>query len=351
MSDSPAPDDGRHRGVPAEWHAQSGLLITWPHDIDLWGESLFAAVEDSLRHIIALTAPHQSVIIACNDAELVGRLAIEMGTVQGDLRFLYAPSNDIWARDHGPLSCLRDGHYHFLDFQFNGWGGKYDYQMDNRITVHLEEQCVFQDELVARNFVLEGGSIESDGEGTLLTTASCLLHPKRNPDYQRSEVESYLKRHLNAERLLWLEHGYLAGDDTDGHIDNLARFVSRDHIVYTACEDPGDEHYLALTKMRQELEQFTTADGEAYRLTALPLPEAIYDEDGRRLPASYANFLITNRYVFVPRFGDARDQQAMDCLAQCFPERQIEGVDGRALIHQGGGLHCATMNLFAAVTQ
>lgn len=326
-------------------------MLTWPHDIELWGQALYQAVEDSLRHVVALTAPQQTVIIACNDAELVGRLAIELGTIQGDLRFLYAPSNDIWARDHGPISCQSDSGSHFLDFQFNGWGKKYDYQLDNRITANLEEQCVFQGELVARNFVLEGGSIDSDGQGTLLTTASCLLHPERNPDYQRSEIESYLKRHLHAERLLWLEHGYLAGDDTDGHIDNLARFASAEHILYTACNDPQDEHYIALTQMREELEKLTTLSGQPYQLTPLPLPAAQRDAEGRRLPASYANFLVTNQHVFVPQFNDPQDRHALDVLAECFPERQIEAVDGRALIHQGGGLHCASMNLFAAVTQ
>lgn len=342
--------DTQQAGVPAEWDKQTGLLITWPHHIDTWGKSVFYAVEDALRQVIALVAPTQTVIIACHDAELIGRLAIDMGGIQGDLRFLHAPSNDIWARDHGPISCRRGDATDFLDFQFNGWGEKYPSELDNRITSNLDDQCVFQSNVVYQNFILEGGSIESDGRGTLLTTSACLQHPLRNPDYSRSEIEAYLRKHLHASRILWLESGFLCGDDTDSHIDNLARFLAPEAIAYTSCDDPKDEHYLALQKMKSELELLRTADDQPYTLLPLNIPQAVRNENGDRLPASYANFLITNEFVFVPQFGDDNDKQALDTLTPYFPSRRVIGIDGRALVHQYGGIHCATMNLFGLIT-
>jgi agmatine deiminase len=198
-------------------------------------------------------------------------------------------------------------------------------------------------------FVLEGGSIESDGRGTLLTTSECLLTPSRNPTLDRTAIEQLLSEVLGADRILWLNHGYLAGDDTDSHIDTLARFCAPDHICYVACPDVADEHYSALAAMEEELQEFRQADGSPYRLTALPWPDAIHDDEGHRLPATYANFLIINDAVLLPVYGVAQDDEAIAIMTGIFPDRQIVPINCRALIHQHGSLHCVTMQIPAGV--
>ena len=321
-------------------------MITWPHALATWGASAFHQIQDSLRQIVAHVAPTQTVVIVCCTQELMTCVAADLEQLSGDIRFIHAPSNDIWARDHGPLSCRRSEYIEFLDFQFNGWGAKYPAQHDNRITSNLHTQHLFQTNVLHHNFVLEGGSIESDGRGTLLTTAACLQHPKRNPGYTRPDITQYLRRHTGARRILWLEHGYLAGDDTDSHIDNLARFLNPDTIAYCACDDRRDEQYTELQHMKRELQAFNSAQGRPYQLIPLPLPNAMYNAQGQRLPASYANFLVTNDYVFVPQFDDDNDTIACDQLGAHFPDRTLVQVNSTGFIQQYGGIHCATMNLF-----
>ena len=262
----------------------------------------------------------------------------------GDLRFFHAPNNNIWVRDYGPISCHREGTLDFLDFQFNGWGNLQPYELDNRLTAQLDEQCVFQANLVYQNFVLEGGSLDSDGLGTLLCSSHRLSHVNRNPDYNRSEIETYLCKHTTAKRLLWLEQ---AGN---GSIAKSVRFSSADTLIYSTCNDPIDEQYLASQALRTELESLRTSDGQAYNLVALPLPQAIHNENKQRLSASYTDFLITNQHVFVPQFGDNNDAIAVEQLQSLFADKQVVGIDSLALLHQGGSIHSATMNLFADIT-
>jgi agmatine deiminase len=193
--------------------------------------------------------------------------------------------------------------------------------------------------------ILEGGSIESDGKGTILTTAECLLNPNRNPHLSRQEIEEELLSLLGAEEVLWLENGYLAGDDTDSHIDTLARFAPDDTILYVACDDPDDEHFESLKAMREELETFRTRDDKPYRLLPLPWPQARHDENGQRLPATYANFLVINGAVLVPTYDDPSDATALKIIAKAFPGRKIIGIDCLPLIEQHGSLHCVTMQM------
>jgi len=260
------------------------------------------------------------------------------------------PSNDSWVRDHGPITVLREGQGLLLDYQFNGWGNKYESGLDNRLSIRLHEMGAFHSmAMETLDFVLEGGSIEVDSQGTLLTTTECLLSPERNPQYSRDEIETLLKRQLGVERILWLEHGQLEGDDTDGHVDTLARFCDDHTIAYVSCDDKADSHFASLKAMEAELKGFSDTDGKPYRLVPLPLPAAQYDEEGQRLPATYANFLIINGAVLLPTYDDPLDVVAAERLAECFPQREIIPIDARPLIHQYGSIHCVTMQLPAAM--
>jgi agmatine deiminase len=237
-----------------------------------------------------------------------------------------------------------------LDYEFNGWGGKYAYALDNLITRRLHTQGAFgAAPLETVNLILEGGSIEVDGQGTLLTTARCLLAPTRNHGRTRAQIETTLAEQLGITRFLWLEHGYLAGDDTDSHIDTLARLCDANTIAYVTCDDPADEHYAELQAMEKELQAFRTAAGQPYRLVPLPWPRARYDDGGARMPATYANFLIINDAVLVPTYDDPADQIALERLRDCFPGRTVIGIDCLPLIYQHGSLHCVTMQIPAGV--
>lgn len=340
------------RRLPAEWEPQSGVMLTWPHRNNDWAAHLTRVEQVYLRlaHEISL---RETVLIVCLDAAHqahVARVLQANHTRLDNVRFAIAPSNDVWARDHGPITVLDQGSPRLLDFTFNGWGKKYRADHDNRINLLLREQAVWGElDFESLDFVLEGGGIESDGKGTLLVTTSCLLAPTRNPGRSRAQIEQILCDTLGVQRILWLYHGHLAGDDTDGHIDTLARFCDAHTIAYVACDNPGDEHFDALQAMEAELQALRDSDGKPYRLMALPLPLAKYDEDQKRLPATYANFLIINHAVLAPVYQDPHDAAALRALAQCFPDREIVAIDCLPLIQQYGSLHCVTMQLPAGV--
>ena len=336
------------RVLPAEWAPQSGVMLTWPHDDSDWApllneaDTVFAAIGTAVTRF-------QRLLVVCRDkahrGHVTRRLA-ENGADPARVTAAIAPSDDTWARDHGPVTVLEDRRPLLLDFIFNGWGGKYPAARDTRITARLHAQAVFgETPLEPVDLVLEGGSIESDGLGTLLTTSGCLLTPTRNPHLDRTATERALKASLGVERVLWLEHGRLEGDDTDGHVDTLARLCSPDTIAYVTCTDRGDAHHGPLKAMEAELRALRTADGRPYRLIPLPLPAPIHETDGRRLPATHANFLIINGAVLVPTYDDPADRVALERLAGVFPGREIIGVDCRTLIRQYGSLHCVTMQL------
>ena len=254
----------------------------------------------------------------------------------------------MWVRAYGPISAHINDALEFLDFQFNGWGGTGNYVQSNRLSAQLDEQCVFQAKLTYQNFVLEGGNIESDGAGTVLCNSQSTA--RRNPDYSRSEVESYLCKHLGAQRVIGIEHGHIAGDISEGGISHRVRFANADKLLFSACDDPQDEHYLPLQALRSELENLQTLDGKAYQLIPLALPQTILNDDGQTLPASYCDFVISNQHVFVPQFGDTNDAAAVTCISELFPEHKTLGIDCTALLQQFGSLRAASMNLFAEIT-
>lgn len=334
--------------LPAEWATQSGVMLSWPHAHGDWAERL-QQVEPVFIEIVRQISLREKVLISCYDREHRERLGKQLAQAGVDMARVIlrtVPSNDTWARDHGPLTVLCQNDPLLLDFGFNGWGEKYGYELDNQISRKLYLMDSFGPApMQTVDLVLEGGSIEVDGSGTLLTTARCLLAPTRNPKLTRAQIERRLQELLGLNRILWLNHGYLAGDDTDGHIDTLARYCDRHTIAYVSCDDPEDEHYTELKAMEAELKNFRTDDGQAYRLVALPWPRAKYHEDGRRLPATYANFLIINDAVLVPTYNDPADSVALARLQPCFPDREIVAVDCLPLIYQFGSLHCLTMQL------
>lgn len=338
--------------LPPEWARQSGVMLTWPHAYSDWTADL-GAIEAVYLAIACEISARERVLVACHDQDhetTVRRQLNAAGANTQHIDLHIAASNDTWARDHGPITVSINGELRLLDFRFNGWGGKYVHALDNTITRRLHAAGAFGDtRLEAIDMVLEGGSIEVDGEGTLLTTTRCLLAPSRNPGLDQRELENRLMQWLGVDRILWLQHGGIPGDDTDGHIDTLARFCDARTIAYVASERPEDTCYDELKVMAQQLESFCTSTGEPYRLVALPSPAPIHDSRGQRLPATYVNFAIINDAVLVPTYADPADRQACAHLASCFPQRELVTIDARALIRQYGSVHCALMQLPAGV--
>ena len=307
------------RRMPAEWEQQSAVQLTMPHEHTDWAPILpeILDVYEEMRREIS----KREALIIVDDI----------------------PHNDTWARDHGFITVIEGAKIILLDFKFNGWGEKFPSELDNEINRHLYERGLvsglYEPHL---DFVLEGGSIESDGKGTIFTTQCCLMAPHRNQPLTKTEIEERLKEWLGAKRIVWLQHGSLIGDDTDGHIDTLVRIAPNDTILYTG----GDEEHPDLVEMERELQELQTLEGKPYRLLKLPLPEPIYDGEDR-LPATYANYLVINGAVLVPTYGQPDlDAEAMRIIGEAFPDREIVGIDCRAIIWQHGSLHCCTMQYY-----
>ncbi len=332
--------------MPAEWEKQSFVQLTFPHKRTDWADMLDEVVPCFVNIATEITK-RQNLLVVCADKMKVKNYLKHLP--QSKIKYVQIESNDTWARDHGGISILKDEKPYILDFTFNGWGMKFAANLDNQITSRLFDKRVFPAHVKyksRKNFILEGGSIESDGRGTILTTSECLLSENRN-NIPRVKIEEKLKKYLGAERVLWLNHGYLAGDDTDSHIDMLARFCAYDTIAYVKCTDENDEHYEALRLMERELKYFTLSGlKNKYNLIALPMADAVFDEDGNRLPASYANFLIINEAVLVPTYNSPKDEIAIEQIQKAFPEREIVAIDCSPLIKQHGSLHCVTMQYF-----
>lgn len=333
--------DSKNYFLPAEWHPQSFIQLTWPHQDTDWSYML-DEVEECFLNLAREIASRQPLLLVAPEFPK----ALENFEFKENVFYVECPTNDTWARDHGFISLLNEQEeVRLVDFCFNGWGMKFAACKDNLINSQLVKGSLLNGTYQnCRNFVLEGGSIESDGEGTLLTTSLCLLAPNRNETLDKQEIEDYLKKSFNLKQVLWLDHGYLAGDDTDSHIDTLARLCPDHTICYVQCTDTEDEHYTELKKMEEQLKEFRTLDNEPFRLLGLPMPEAIFDEDGERLPATYANFLIMNDAVLYPTYDQPENDRKAACVLQeAFPGKEIVGVDCRALIKQHGSLHCVTM--------
>ena len=336
------------RRLPAEWEPQSAIQFTLPHVQTGWAPYLDEALA-TIARCITLISQRQKVLVVCQDIGKAKRLLSDCTAEQ--LTLVNLPCNDVWARDHGPITVVDANGPLLLDFTFNGWGLKYPADCDNQITMGLWKAGVLGE--VARvvpGLVLEGGAIESDGQGTLLTTKSCLLSPNRNPHLNWEGTRQILSQELGVDRIFALEYGWLEGDDTDGHIDTLARFCNENTIAYVQCEATTDPHFTTLQRMEEELKQLRTRTGSDYTLVPLPLPDPCFDpDDGHRLPATYVNFLITNYLVIVPTYAQAKDQLALERLQAVFPERQVVGLDARTLIRQHGAIHCLTMQYPSAV--
>lgn len=335
----------RNRSFAAEWDKQDGVIISWPHAGTDWAYMLDEVTACYVEMARAILNDDERLVIVASDADDV-RTALGQDVDWNRIDIIELPTNDTWVRDYGPITVYYDGKLSLSDFTFNAWGMKFAADCDNLVTSRLNEQGVFKLPLInSRDLVLEGGAIETDGNGTVMTTTCCLTAPNRNDALTREQFEQVLLSRLGCLKMLWLDHGSLAGDDTDGHIDTLARFAPGGVILYTGCDDPSDEHFEPLMKMEEQLKQFTDVDGNHYHLIKLPLPDAIYDEISR-LPATYANFLITNHQVLVPVYGQPEnDVKACELIGQAFPGRKVVAVDCRALICQHGSLHCATMQL------
>lgn len=333
--------------LPAEWEPQHALLLTWPHESGAWGKDT-QKIEEVFVNITRAVSKTQSVIIGAYDAihqQHILNLLNQSGIVT-NIKMYRVPSNDVWARDHGPITIEQDGRTILCDFKFTGWGDKYHYQLDDQIPRCLVASGLLPEYDYQRiPFILEGGAIDADGQGTLLTTEQCLRSTTRHASLTRSEVEAHLADYLGVNRVLWLSDGHLAGDDTDGHVDTLARFFDSNTIGYVCTDDESDPHYASLKLMETTLQGFKNAANQDYKLVKLPLPAPKFDKDGKRLPATYANFLLCNQQVLVPLYQDPLDNVILDIFRQHFPDRTIVGVDCRAAIEQYGSLHCLTMQI------
>lgn len=348
MQEIPYPKDNYI--LPAEWAPQSAIMLTWPHEETDWLPYLEEITKTYLELSNIITRFEQLMIVSPDSKQTRECLSSRLSQEQmNNVRFFDIDTNDTWARDHGPItlipsaSCDTNTPYRILDFKFNGWGEKFDYEKDNQINIQLYQQGAFdafREDYT--NFVLEGGSIESDGKGTIFTTSQCLLAPHRNQPMTQEEIEEQLQSRLHAQHIVWLDHGNLIGDDTDGHIDTIVRIAPHDTLLYVGCDNTADEQYEDFHALEKQLQGLSTPEGHPYRLIKLPMPDAIYDE-GERLPATYANFLILNGAVIYPTYHQPeKDEEARQAIQQAFPDREMIDVDACTIIRQHGSIHCLT---------
>ena len=335
--------------LPPEWYPQDAVMLTWPHADTDWAPFLSEVIPVYLE-IAREVLSRQALVLVCHNQTVQARVRELFENSQIDQSSLYTvviPCNDTWARDHGPITLINEnGESKAMDFTFNGWGGKYEASLDNAINAHLLKATFTSAQHQVCSMVLEGGGIEVDEKGNLLTTEQCLLNPNRNPNLSREQIESELKDTLGVNHILWIKHGELDGDDTDSHIDTLARFAPNNTIAYVQCSNPNDDHYPELHKMERELQALTNQQGESFNLVPLPWPDPCFNAEGERLPATYANFLVINGAVLLPIYRQAEnDQTAINQIQKAFPDHEIIAIDCLPLIQQFGSLHCISMQL------
>jgi len=323
-----------HKRLIGEFEKQSFTQIIFPHPKTDWAEYLQEA-EATFVNIINAVRKYQKCLVVAYDVNAVKSHFHDFC----NLEFIEYETDDTWARDCSAITIEENGTKKLLNFTFNAWGSKFEATKDNLMSQNLAPQYDYPMQNI--DFVLEGGGIESNGAGTLLTTATCMLNKNRNPQLNAAQITQKLKGFFGVKEVLYLHHGYLAGDDTDSHIDTLARFIAKDAIMYVQCSDETDEHFTALNAMELELEQL--ARKHNFSLTPLPMSSAVYFE-GERLPATYANFLFVNGAVLVPIYNVPTDAAALKIFKQTFPRREIVPIDCSILIRQHGSLHCVTMN-------
>ena len=351
--------------LPAEWEPQSAIMLTWPHADTDWKQYL-RQITNTYLELSEIITRFEHLLVVTPIVESTHKMLSERLSPEQMKRVLLfeIDSNDTWARDHGPITLISRNKQnsfivpiHLLDFKFNGWGEKFAWQKDNAINLQLYYQGAFDAALENHTgFVLEGGSNESDGKGTIFTTSQCLLAPHRNQPFTKDDIDRQLKNFFHARQVEWLDHGNLIGDDTDGHIDTIVRVAPHDTLLYVGCDDPEDEQYEDFQALEKQLQKLFTFEGYPYRLLKLPMPDAIYDEgdrlttdknsQGDRLPATYANFLILNGAVIYPTYNQPeKDEEAKRQIQLAFPDREIIGVDSLTIIRQHGSIHCLTMQL------
>ena len=323
----------------AEFEEQSFTQIIFPHANTDWSCCLNEA-QNTFINIINSIIKYQKCLVVCTDIEETKKKFVQ----NENLYFVKYETNDCWARDSSALSIKENKRVKLLDFKFNGWGDKFESNLDNEMTKNI--QHVYSKKISSIDFILEGGAIESNGIDTILTTSKCMLNKNRNHNLDPIEITQKLNKYFGATKILYLNYGYLAGDDTDSHIDTLARFINKNTIMYVSCEDEDDEHYLELQMMKKELEIIAYENN--FNLIALPFPSAIYDKD-ERLPATYANFLFVNGAVLVPTYGVKEDKIALDIFKNNIKDREIVEVDCKTLIKQHGSLHCVCMNFASGI--
>ncbi|MDE6399598.1 MAG: agmatine deiminase family protein [Muribaculaceae bacterium] len=329
-----------------EWIPSESILMALPNKNTDWNYILDEARGQYRRIIKSLTDENVTVVLLCDDAEDAANLLDNCN--QDKIRYVEIDYNDTWVRDYGPITVIKNNVLTALDFGFNGWGLKFASDKDNLVNLHMMRRGIIPSGAYenAREFVLEGGSIETDGNGTLLTTSRCLCSENRNGGLSKENAEDRLRHYLGVSNVLFLDYGALDGDDTDSHIDTLARMAPGNTIIMTVCDDRDDLHHIELEKMRTQIETFRNTEGEPFNLVEVPLPDAIFDEEGNRLPATYANYLVTEKVVFVPTYGrEEKDYRAIDAVKKVFPSHKVVGIDCNTLIKQHGSLHCATMKI------
>lgn len=331
--------------LPAEWEEQDAVQLIWPDEQTPWYD--LPSVQACYVRIISTILKYENVLLVCRNVESVRKHLASEGVDVGNIVFFECPMNDTWARDSGAISVYAGSNKHIVDFIFNGWGLKFASDLDNQINRKMYRGGVFRPEVIydpGAPIVLEGGSFDTDGQGCIMLTSSCQLSLNRNECLlNKREVGRFLNLWLGIGRRLWLDHGGIIGDDTDGHVDTLARFCSPDTIVYVKCGDPSDPSFKELKAMEADLKRLRTAAKTSYQLVPLPLPEPTF-LDGYRLPATYANFLIVNGAVLMPGYGQPSDAVAAGTLTEQFPGRKLEVIDCRPLLSGHGSLHCVTMN-------
>lgn len=329
-----------------EWTPCDGVLLALPHRLTDWNYILEEALSQYKRLVEAFIKEGVHVVLLC-PCRVEAESIFDKDFLHG-ITFVEMEYNDTWTRDYGPLTILKHGNLRALDFGFNGWGLKFAADLDNQVNRRLNEKSVISKSLYRNEsaFILEGGSIDTDGKGTILTTTRCLCSPNRNGFLSKPEADKQLRHRLGAEHVLFLDYGALIGDDTDSHIDTLARMAPDNIILFTGCRDIDDPQFDELLKMRAQLSMFRNAEGDPYNLVELPLPDAIFDEEGNRLPATYANYLVMEHSLFMPTYNQKqKDDLAMQTVRIAFPNHNVVGVDCSTLIKQHGSLHCATMQL------
>jgi len=337
----------KEKRLPSEWEKQEFIQLIWPHNAQVWGDD-HLGVQQCFVEIVTQITIRQPLVLVVPDVAAFRKAYPEL--LNPHVSLFEAPSNDCWARDSAPITILEEGRPKLLKFKFNGWGLKFPANLDNQIAHVLHKKKAYGKwEMGSVPMVLEGGSIESDGQGTLLTTTECLLSKNRNEHLSKTIIETRLKQWLGVKKILWLSHGSLLGDDTDSHVDILARMAPNEQLLYVQCTDQQDPHFETLGWMESQLKDFTNCHGQPFKLLPLPLPK-VHNKAGDRLAASYANFLIINHAVLLPIYQQPEDAAAIETLSKAFPDREIVPIDCRALITQGGSLHCTSMHFPSAQT-